>query len=76
MIQLPRDIGNAVNDNKNTAFDEPIFFGTSHSYYYLPVDSDILENIVDLIHKEVSGIYLGFVICSTQKGPLTVMTVV
>ena len=76
MIQLPTDIGNTVNDNKNTASDEPFFFGTSHSYYYLPADSDILENIVGLIDKEVSGIYLGFVICSTQKGPLTVMTVV
>ena len=52
------------------------FYGTSDSYYYLLLDSDILENIVDLIHKEVSGISLAFLICSTHKGPLTVITVV
>ena len=76
MIQIPRDIGNTINDNNSTVFDRPIFFVTRDYYYYLLLDSNILENIVDLIHKEVRGIYLDFAICSTHRGPHIVMTVV
>ena len=73
MIQIARDNGNTVNDSNNTAFDKPSFFVTKDSYYYLLLDLDILENMVDLIHKEGNGIYLCFVICRTHKGPITMM---
>ena len=59
MIQKAKDNGNTINDSNNTAFDEPKFFVTRDSYYYLLLDSDILEKIVDLIHKVGSGIYLA-----------------
>ena len=59
MIQKARDNGNTINDSNNAAFDEPKFFVTRDSYYYLLLDSDILEKIVDLIHKVGSGIYLA-----------------
>ena len=51
-----------------------VFFVTRGSYYYLLPDSDILENMVDLIHKEGRGTYIGFFRCSTHQGPITVMT--
>ena len=73
IIQLARDNSNTINESNNTAFDKPSIFVTRDSYYYLVQDSDILENIVDLIHKEGLGIYLAFFICSTHKGPITVM---
>ena len=73
MIQIARDNGNTINDSNNTAFNKPSFFATRDSCYYLLLDSDILENIVALIHKEGGGVYLGFVICSAHKGPITVM---
>ena len=50
-----------------------VFFVTKSSYYYLLLDLDILENMVDLIHKEGNEIYLCFVICRTHKGPITMM---
>ena len=50
--------GNTINDSNSAAFDNPSLFVTRDSYYYLLLDSDILESIVDLIHKESSGIYL------------------
>ena len=76
MIQIARDNGNTINDSNSTAFDKPVSFVTRDSYYYLLLDSDILENIVDLMHQEGSGIYLGFAICSTHKGPIIEMAVV
>ena len=68
IIKIPRDYGNAINDSNNTAFDKSIFLITRDSYYYLLLDSDSLENTVDLIYKEGRKIFLGFVICSTHKG--------
>ena len=50
MVQVARDNGNTINDIKNTAFNKPSFFVSKDSYYYLLLDSDVLENIVDLIH--------------------------
>ena len=76
MIQIARDNGNTINDSNSTAFDKPVSFVTRDSYYYLLLDSDILENIVDLMHQEGSGIYLGFAISSTHKGPIIEMAVV
>ena len=73
MIQIARDNGNTINDNNNTVFDKPSLFVTRDSYYYLLLDSDILENTVDLIHKEGRGIYPDFFICSTHKRPITLM---
>ena len=74
MIQLARDNSNTINESNNTAFKKPSIFVTRDSYYYLVQDSDISENIVDLIHKEGRGIYLAFFVCSTHKGPISVMT--
>ena len=42
-------------------FDKPSFFVARYSSYYLLLDSDIIGNIVDLIHKEDSGIYSSVV---------------
>ena len=47
---------NTINDTKSTTFDKSIFYAARDSYYYLPLDSDVLENKVNLIHKEGSGI--------------------
>ena len=76
MIQIARDNGYTINDSNNTAFDKPNFFVRRDSSSYLLLGSDILEIIVDLIHKEGCGIYLAFVICTTHKEPITVMAVV
>ena len=35
-----------------TAFDKPRIYTATDSYCYLLPDSDILENIIDSIHKE------------------------
>ena len=50
------DNGNTINGSNNTTFDKPIFYVRRDSYYYLLLDSDILENIVNLIHKAGGGI--------------------
>ena len=73
MIHIARDNGNTINDSNNTAFDKPSFFVTSFLLLDLLLDSDTLENTFDHIHKVGSGIYLGFVICSTWKEPIAVM---
>ena len=42
-----------IDDSKsNTIFDKPSFYEARDSSYYLLLDSDILESIVDLNHKE------------------------
>ena len=68
IIQIPRNYGTTINDSNNTAFDKSIFLIARDSYYYLLLDSDSLENTVDLIHKEGRKIFLGFVRCSTHTG--------
>ena len=71
--RLTKTKRNTINDSNNNAFDKPSFFVTRDSYYYLLIDSDISKNIVDLIRKEGSGIYLDYVVCSTHKAGITVM---
>ena len=61
-----------INDSKNTTLKKPSFYAARDSAFYLLLDSDTLENKVDLIHKMVGGI-LGFFIRGTHKGLLTVM---
>ena len=42
-----------IDDSKsNTIFDKPSCYEARNSSYYLLLDSDILESIVDLNHKE------------------------
>ena len=41
-----------IDDSKIATFDKPSFYTARDSYYYLPPDSDILENIIDPIHKK------------------------
>ena len=72
IIQIARDNGNAINDSNSTAFNKPSFFVTRYSYHYLLLNSNILDEIADLIHKEGRRIYLSFVVCSTHKEPITV----
>ena len=49
MIQIPRDNGNTINDSNNTAFGKPSSFVTRDSSHYILLDSDMLQNIGDLI---------------------------
>ena len=41
---------------KNPTFDERSFYAARDSSYYVLLDSDTLENIVDLIRREGGGI--------------------
>ena len=56
-----------INGTKSTTFDEPSFYLAIDSYYYLLLGSDILENTVDLIHKNIGGIYALLYIVNTKK---------
>ena len=49
MIQIPRNNGNTINDSNNTAFGKPSSFVTRDSSHYILLDSDMLQNIGDLI---------------------------
>ena len=46
---------NTINDGDNTTFNKSSLYEESDFSYYLPLDSDILENIIDLIHMEEGG---------------------
>ena len=40
-----------MNGERITNFDRSRFYEERNSYYYLLIDSEILENIIDLIGK-------------------------
>ena len=56
---------------KNTTFNISSLYAERDCYSYLLLDSDILGNIVVLIHKEESKIRL-YKLSSTHKEPLKV----
>ena len=56
---------------KNTTFNISSLYAERDCYYYLLLDSDILGNIVVLIHKEDSEIR-HYKLSSTHKEPLIV----
>ena len=41
------------NYSKNTTFNKSSFYAARYSFYYLLLDSEILESIFDLMHKEI-----------------------
>ena len=52
MIPILENV-NTINGSKNTTFDKSSFYAERNSYYYLLLDPDILEDLIDLIHKRV-----------------------
>ena len=68
-IKQRSSVSDRVNDFRNTTFVKPGFYGGRYSYAYLLLDSDLLEDIIGLIHKK-GWWNLGFMICDSNKGPL------
>ena len=50
------DNGNIISDSKNVTFDKTSFYAVIDYYYYLLLDSDIFENMIDVSHKESAEI--------------------
>lgn len=48
-----------TNDKPNKNLDKPRFFCSKRFFLLLTTRLDILENIVDLIHKDGSEIYVS-----------------
>ena len=44
--------GTTISDTKNTTFNKASFYAARDSFYYLLLYSDILGNMVDLIHEK------------------------
>ena len=47
IITMQIDNADTINDSNHTTFDKSSFHKENDSYYYLLLDTDILENIVD-----------------------------
>ena len=57
-----------IDDSKsNTIFDKPSFYEARDFSYYLLLDSDILESIVDLNHKEGGEIQASLYVVNTNR---------
>ena len=64
-----------INDSKSTTVGKSSFYAVRDSYYYLPLDADILKSIGSLSYPQRRWQNLGFVTHSTLgEGALTVKT--